>query len=348
MNVLTLPHRPADYLCPVNGLCDIYEWKTGRRIPEELLFFSRIGFQMISNQRSWVPKMLFLSHSGIGRQLLEFWQEPIGYQLHCGEGKSFKTALAEIKELLDRKIPVILFGLDMYYLPFHTGFYHEKHIPGHVVLMVGSGDDCVYVHDNSKAGLQVLPFADLQAAWAAPYLNLSRGNCYFGVDMNNPDGDISAVLARGFKRTARLYLSPPVSFMGMKGFARFLEEYPGWMTAYPPEVLRRIYLHVVEFTGSVLPGIPEVLGGSPLGFANPHQAGRDRFAAALLKYQVDFGTQEWAAAAGEAVRSGRLIEAIAEGFTADLVNRTFTDHSRYLALFAGVKAADEAIVRSFA
>lgn len=29
MKMLELPHRIADYLCPVNGLCDIYEWKTG-------------------------------------------------------------------------------------------------------------------------------------------------------------------------------------------------------------------------------------------------------------------------------------------------------------------------------
>ena len=28
MKRLELPHQLADYLCPVNGLCDVYEWKT--------------------------------------------------------------------------------------------------------------------------------------------------------------------------------------------------------------------------------------------------------------------------------------------------------------------------------
>ncbi len=45
MKRLELPHRMADYLCPVNGLCDVYEWKTGKRIPEELIFYAKAGFQ---------------------------------------------------------------------------------------------------------------------------------------------------------------------------------------------------------------------------------------------------------------------------------------------------------------
>lgn len=44
MKRLELPHRMADYLCPVNGLCDVYEWKTGKRIPEELIFYAKAGF----------------------------------------------------------------------------------------------------------------------------------------------------------------------------------------------------------------------------------------------------------------------------------------------------------------
>lgn len=59
MNSLKLPHQTAAYLCPVNGLCDIYEWKTGKRIPEELLFFSRPGFQLISQKRAPALKWSF-------------------------------------------------------------------------------------------------------------------------------------------------------------------------------------------------------------------------------------------------------------------------------------------------
>lgn len=44
MRIIQLPHRTADYLCPFNGLADLYEWKMGERIPEQLLFYARSGF----------------------------------------------------------------------------------------------------------------------------------------------------------------------------------------------------------------------------------------------------------------------------------------------------------------
>ena len=65
MKRLELPHRMADYLCPVNGLCDVYEWKTGKRIPEELIFYAKAGFQMISQKRADAPKMIFLGQGSI-------------------------------------------------------------------------------------------------------------------------------------------------------------------------------------------------------------------------------------------------------------------------------------------
>ena len=74
MKRLELPHQLADYLCPVNGLCDVYEWKTGKRIPEELIFYSKAGFQMISQKKAAVPKMIFMGQGSIGKREYEFWK----------------------------------------------------------------------------------------------------------------------------------------------------------------------------------------------------------------------------------------------------------------------------------
>ena len=71
MKQLELPHQLADYLCPVNGLCDVYEWKTGKRIPEELIFYSKAGFQMISQKKAAVPKMIFMGQGSIGKREYE-------------------------------------------------------------------------------------------------------------------------------------------------------------------------------------------------------------------------------------------------------------------------------------
>ena len=104
MKRLELPHGIADYLCPINGLCDVYEWKTGKRIPDQLLFSSKLGFQLISQRKADTPKMIFWGNSSIGKREYEFWKDIIGYEIISNEGKCFRTTLSEIKELLDRNI----------------------------------------------------------------------------------------------------------------------------------------------------------------------------------------------------------------------------------------------------
>ncbi len=45
MTVLKLPHKVADHACPINGLEDMYEWKTGQRLPGYFLMdLSMTGF----------------------------------------------------------------------------------------------------------------------------------------------------------------------------------------------------------------------------------------------------------------------------------------------------------------
>lgn len=183
MKRLELPHQLADYLCPVNGLCDVYEWKTGKRIPEELIFYSKAGFQMISQKKATVPKMIFMGQGSIGKREYEFWKGIIGYEVIADEGKCFRTTWKNVRELLNQDIPVILFGLDMFHLPYQSKFYHKLHIPGHVVLMIGYDEANVYVHDNSKTEVQTIPIAELELAWAEDYIGISKKNAYFGIDM---------------------------------------------------------------------------------------------------------------------------------------------------------------------
>ena len=74
MKRLELPHQLADYLCPVNGLCDVYEWKTGKRIPEELIFYSKAGFQMISQKRTCnTLTPVHAHHTALVRQTLHLY-----------------------------------------------------------------------------------------------------------------------------------------------------------------------------------------------------------------------------------------------------------------------------------
>jgi hypothetical protein len=257
IKILELPHRTADYLCPINGLCDIYEWKTQRRIPDELLFYCKLGFQVITNKNSTPPKMIFLD-SGIGKKQYEFWQDIMGYKIHHSEGRAFTSVMPKIKELIDNDIPVILFGLDMYHLPYQEKFYQKIHITGHIVLMVGYDDKKVYVHDNSKPGIQTIPNDDLRLAWVEGYAGFCKRNTYFGIEFSDTILNDKAVIEAGLKGMAKRFLEPPVGFMGTKGLTKIIKELSLWTNMYNSDTLKAIYKHFIIFTGSVLPEVHEI------------------------------------------------------------------------------------------
>ena len=341
MKRLELPHRIADYLCPVNGLCDVYEWKTGRRIPEELIFYAKAGFQIISQKRADTPKMIFLGQGSIGKREYEFWKEIIGYEIMFGEGKCFRTTWKEICALLDREIPTILFGLDMFYLPYQQKFYQKQHIPGHVVLMVGYDDENAYIHDNSKEGVQAVPISNIEQAWAKSYIGISKKNTYFGINMKLPDADISQIVQKGMVKNAEMYLHSTLSFVGQKGLDKFMKEFPKWKDVFSQEALRKIYLHFIEYTGSVLPELPDEISGCQSGIINPHRASRDKLAQALMKYKDSFGVPEWEEAAYWFEHSGRIIQTIVGGFMEDVKNMSFEDSKKYIPFFQEFREYEE-------
>jgi len=341
MKRLELPHQLADYLCPVNGLCDVYEWKTGKRIPEELIFYSKAGFQMISQKKAAVPKMIFLGQGSIGKREYEFWKGIMGYEVIAGEGKCFRTTWKNVRELLDLDIPVILFGLDMFHLPYQRKFYHRQHIPGHVVLMTGYDETNVYVHDNSKTEVQIIPIAELELAWAEDYIGISKKNAYFGIDMKSPETDIARIVQKGIGKNAELYLSSPLSFIGQRGLDRFIGEFPKWADLFTDEELQKVYSHFIEYTGSVLPELPYEVGGQQSGILNPHRASRDKFAQALVKYKNSLGTEAWEEAAAYFQKSGKVIEKIVDGFMEDVISCSFRHSEKYIPLFQTLREYEE-------
>lgn len=334
MRLLELPHKTADYLCPVNGLADVYEWKTGVRIPEQLLFYARSGFMLISDKKAAPPKMIFFSAGSIGRKQYEFWGRMMDFELHSGEGKSFGNTLRDVRALIDREIPVIVFGLDMYHLGYHDKFYHKMHVPGHVVLMVGYDAESIFVHDNSKPEAQRILLSDLESAWANPYLNISKKNAYIGVGFSERPRDSREILNSAYREMAETFLNPPAVFFGAKGMKKLIAELPSWNRSFDDAVKEEICRFLVMFTGSVLPILPKELDESDLsGLGNPRRGTRDRFSEALMKYRREFGSEAWDAAAGYFSESGEHIEKIAEGFTQMILNCSYSDLPACIPLF---------------
>ena len=347
MKILNLPHRVVDYLCPVNGLCDIYEWETGKRIPEELIHYSATGFQLISQKMATPPKMIFLGSRSIGRRQYEFWKDLMGYNIIADEGKTFKKTIEKIKELIDREIPVIIFGVDMYHLEYQEKFYHKIHIPGHVILMVGYDENYIYIHDNSKKEIQKVSYECLELAWKNDYIGISKKNAYFGIDFVNINHDSKNIIELAFKNNANSYLYSNLNFMGMRGFERFIEEFSTWNKIYDKDTLREIYIFFITYTGSVLPGLPRELDENNPGIDNPHKACRDRLAKALKENLHDLGSENWKTVSELYEESGNIIEKIIQGFVEDVIENSYNDVNKYIGLFKNLKCIEEKAQRCF-
>lgn len=308
MKCLELPHGMAPYRCPVNGLSDVYEWKTGKRIPEYLLHDSRLGCKVISGPGMTPSPMVFFGEGEIGRRDYRFWKDKLGYRMIEGEDQPFAKTVRQLRQLIDEGIPVILFGLDLYHLPYHQQFYHQVHIPGHVNLMVGYDDESVYLHDNDREGVQAISYLDLEKAWADGYMGFSKRNTYFGIDMARPNPDIRGILRTAFGETAAAFLTPAGDFTGEKGYLLLVRKLEEWAGQPATDQLKQICEHLVTFTASVIPELPGRLLRFQTGVVNPHRAGRDTFASALRQWEPEYGDGTWIRAADCFEKSGLLME----------------------------------------
>lgn len=317
MKIIKLPHKVIDYLCPINGVCDMYEWKTSKRIPDNLMFYlSNIGFAYIKQKNAFVSKMVFWGN-GLGKRQYGFLENIIGFKMNTSEGTTFINALKKAKEYIDSGIPVILFGLNMYHLPYLEKYYHHIQIPGHIILMVGYSEEkqAVYIYDNSRADIQSIPYTDLMLAWGEDYPGQSRKNALFALRLNEQLPDIDEIIQNGLKKRAEAVLNPPVKNFGIPGIRKLSSEFWQWEKDMDSYTLLNAYKHFVTYTGSVVPALPERISRFNSGIADPHHGARDTFARTLIEHKDKFGTSSWDKAAALLEKSGNIIETINEILT---------------------------------
>jgi hypothetical protein len=154
---LSIPHHVDDYECMWNGIEDLYMQKSGEKIPQQF-FFSLSGkgnFIYLKSNKGQIKRQ---AAWGDGRTKLMYKEiaDIVGFQYKHTEGKTFDYAIKTAKTQIDAGNPVILGGLDMYYLTYYPKFYMKLHIPLHYVMMIGYDDEkgCGYVLDCGVEALQ--------------------------------------------------------------------------------------------------------------------------------------------------------------------------------------------------
>ncbi len=345
MTCLQLPHKILDYSCPINGLEDMYEWKTGHQLPGFFLMdLSMMGFLYIRQKNAPTPRMVFWGN-GTGRPQHELLGDIIGYRWNFYENQSFSVAWNHVREAIDQGYPVILGLVDMFHLPYYPRFYHRLHIPQHYILLVGYNHDRqeAYVHDNGMVDVQTIPLTDLREAWNVNNPGQGKKNSYCVVEFNSRIAPLEEIARKGLKKKAAHILQPPVSFMGIQGLHKLAADMGNWGRDLSPTLLKRCLNDFVTFTCSIVPLPPHQLLPQPSAINDPHQAVRDRFASELINLSKDFKEPSWNAAAEVFIESGNLIGQLTECIVDQILSNSM-DTRKAVTL---VKAIGEKEERAF-
>lgn len=258
--LLKLEHHLDDYECMWNGIEDLYIRNTGETLPPSF-FFVLAGygsFCYMKTEKAELKRMVALGDART-RQMYEFLAPIVGFEYKFYKHDSFEKALAKAKAEIDAGYPVVLGAFDMYHLEYLPKLYHRDHIPFHYVLMIGYDDKGIYLYDCGRAERQSLSYENLNLAWQCEYPGLSDQYMVCAIRMSGQK-DKYRIAVEAFEKKRKLFLDPPVGFVGCKGLEKFIRELPKWKEQLSKADYDKILLNMVQFYGTV-PTIPNALRG---------------------------------------------------------------------------------------
>lgn len=311
MKLIKMPHQINDYTCSINGLVDMYQWKTGTRLPDDLFYYiSHLGFTYYQNDQGQPPGRMMFWSSGLGEKQYSFLAPILGYKLHSSEGLPTEEAWMQAVWFVDNNNPVILAGLDMYHLPYLEKFYHSQHVPGHYVLLVGYDETqgLAFVQDTSRAGIQSVPYRDLYQAWNVEHIGQSLKNTLYAIEWPGRLPQIKEVICTGIQQRADFTLNPPQESLGIPALRKAARDLPVWLECTDNHISRPFLEQFVTYTASVVPLLPEKLLPYPLNYVDRHQGSRDKFALLLVELASEYGGANWQRAGRLFQESGSQIE----------------------------------------
>jgi hypothetical protein len=278
----------------INGMDDLYENKTGIRLPDYLLLFisGLLGFVYIKNKNAPTPRMVFWG-SNLAKYQYGTLAEIVGFQWQMVSNRSFSFTLKRAKEYVDQDIAPLLGVLDMYHLPYYEKFYHKIHVPIHYVLMVGYDEEqkAVLVMDCDRPDVQEVSYNDLEQAWNVNIPGLGKKNTLYTFEFNKQVSDVESIARNGLQKRAYEMLKAPTSILGLKGMRKLARELVLWPDDLTTGQLEICLRHLVEFTG-----FPPVPPNRLTGFHDApenHAAGRDIFADLLRKLSKVYTEPRW-------------------------------------------------------
>jgi hypothetical protein len=278
---LNIPHRTSHGMCPVNGIRDLVQWRSGRDWSNEFLWGlgQGGGFAYLRFNAADPPRQVYtgISTPRQHRYLAGLLQAGFSES----ENRAFKSSWAKAQQAVEAGTPPVLGPLDMYYLHYYPELDHRRHIPIHFVLLVGYDDATAYIHDTDQKAVQAIPLVELQLAWDVNVPGLGKRNRLAIVDIPQTLPPTDALIRQAIRDQCQTMLHPPVSMVGIPAIKKLASEIAHWPQELGEETATKCLRQAREYLNS-----PPDLEGNHL------TAGRDLYITFLLQAgemtEIDF------------------------------------------------------------
>ncbi len=228
--IIEIPHTVCPFTCTVNGLGDVYRWKTGQMIHDEFLMSTSgmASFFYLKLKKAKPPFMVFWSQ-GIKKQYKNL-EHIFGFKINIKEGRSFNFALNKVKQEIEKGNPVVIGPLDMFYLEYRNEFFQKIHAFPHFVLAVGYDDteSKLFLYDCDLSGMQILSYNNLKLAWGKDEPGYMKRNAVITFSLSEKHLPLHKVIKKGLLLKANEMLNPPIRNLGIPGIRKLAKEFLGW------------------------------------------------------------------------------------------------------------------------
>lgn len=228
--LIELPHSVCSFTCMVNGMQDVYECKTGQKLPcmFMMIFSGMAGFTYLKFKRAKPPCMVFWGPS-IKAQYRNL-NEIFGIEVKIrNEGGSFASAMKVLKKNIDEGKPVVIGPLDMFFLEYRK-FFMKLHVTAHFVLAVGYDDLAkrVYLYDCDFKELKSVSYKNLQQAWGLDEKGYLRRNSVITFEVPEVAESLDGLIRKGLLHKADEMMNPPTKNFGIPGIKELSKEFAKW------------------------------------------------------------------------------------------------------------------------
>ena len=140
-----------------------------------------------------------------------------------------ERASAELKEFIDRDVPVLI-QADICYL----GYFNSKtHFPGHIIAVCGYDDSesVFYVADNSFEDLQTVSFENMTKARSSKARPYPLSNNRVEVESMEGGTDLEEMILGAVRKNAEMMLEGRTTLRGTSSvevIKKWAEDLPGW------------------------------------------------------------------------------------------------------------------------